>query len=106
MTDRERRFAVPSSDNDALSHALAMVVTPLLLGLLGGVIDNVLGTGWVFAALFATFGVLGAFASAYYRYEARMARHDEGQPWTRRERAAASGASPRAGGGPSSRAAR
>jgi hypothetical protein len=33
-----------------------------------------------------TFGVVGAFASAYYRYEARMAQHDEGKPWTRRAR--------------------
>jgi len=84
LTDRERRIAVPSSQNDALSHAAAMVVTPLLMGLFGAWLDNVLGTGWVFAALLATLGVIGAFVSAYYRYEARMAAHDEGKPWTRR----------------------
>jgi positive regulator of sigma E activity len=84
LSERERRFALPSSENDALSHALALVVTPLLLGLLGVWIDRIVGTGWVFAALLATFGVVGAFTSAYYRYEARMAKHDEGKPWTRR----------------------
>ena len=86
MTDRERRIAVPSSQNDALSHALAMVVAPLLMGLFGAWLDRRLGTGWVFAALLATLGVIGAVASAYYRYEARMAEHDAGKPWTRRAR--------------------
>lgn len=84
MSVRERRFAVPSSQNDALSHALAMVVTPLVMGLFGVWLDGRLGTGWVFAALLATMGVIGAFVSAYYRYEAQMARHDAGKPWTRR----------------------
>jgi positive regulator of sigma E activity len=88
VTDRERRIAVPSSQNDALSHALAMVVAPLLMGLFGAWLDRRLGTGWVFAALLATLGVIGAVASAYYRYEARMAEHDEGKPWTRRARQA------------------
>lgn len=89
LTDRERRRAVPSmpsSHNDALSHALAMVVGPLLMGLFGAWLDRMLGTGWVFAALFAALGAVGAVASAYYRYEARMAEHDEGKPWTRRAR--------------------
>jgi len=81
---REGRFAVPSSQNDALSHAMAMVVTPLLMGLFGAWLDNVFGTGWVLAALFAGLGVIGAFLSAYYRYEAQMAEHDAGKPWTRR----------------------
>jgi len=75
---------VPSSQNDALSHALAMVVTPLIMGLFGVWLDNRLGTGWVFAAALATMGVIGAFLSAYYRYQARMAEQDAGKPWTRR----------------------
>ena len=79
---------MPSSQNDALSHAMAMVVGPLLMGLFGAWLDNLLGTGWIFAALFAGLGVIGAFASAYYRYEARMAEHDAGKPWTRRARQA------------------
>lgn len=90
MIERERRFAVPSSQNDALSHAIAMVVAPLCMGLFGWWIDGLLGTGWVFAALLGVLGVAGAFASAYYRYEAQMARHDEGKPWTRRGHAARS----------------
>ena len=89
MTDRERRLAmprraIPTAENDAFAHAGAMVLFPLLLGLLGVVIDRALGTQWVFTAVLATLGVVGSFASAYYRYEARMAEHDEGKPWTRR----------------------
>ena len=72
------------SDDDALSHAAALVVTPLILGLLGLWIDHLVGTAWVFAAVFAAFGVLGSVTSLYYRYEARMAELDEGKPWTRR----------------------
>lgn len=79
---------MPSSQNDALSHALAMVVAPLCMGLFGAWLDNVFSTGWVFAALLATLGVLGAFVSAYYRYEAQMAEHDADKPWTRRARGA------------------
>ena len=90
MTDRERRLAMrkremPTAENDALAHAGAMVLFPVVLGLLGVVIDRALGTQWVFTALLATLGVIGSFASAYYRYEARMAQHDEGKPWTRRQ---------------------
>jgi len=96
---RERRFTVPSADEDALSHAIAMVVAPLAMGLFGAWIDARLGTGWIFAALLGVMGVAGALASAYYRYEARMARHDEGKPWTRR--AAARSATPGAPEGPS-----
>lgn len=84
MTDREPRLAMPNSSNDALSHAVALVATPVLLGLLGSWVDSWAGTGFVFAAVLAAFGVIGAFVSAYYRYEARMAEHDAGKPWTRR----------------------
>lgn len=75
---------MPSSQNDAMSHGAAMVVTPLIMGLFGAWLDRQLGTGWVFAAVLATLGVIGAFVSAYYRYEARMAEYDAGKPWSRR----------------------
>jgi uncharacterized membrane protein YeaQ/YmgE (transglycosylase-associated protein family) len=77
-------LAIPTSQNDAFSHAVARVVTPLIAGLIGAWIDNRVGTGWVFTAVFVALAIVGAFASAYYHYEARMAAHDEGKPWTRR----------------------
>jgi positive regulator of sigma E activity len=84
VTDRERRLAMPTNNNDAFAHAAAMVLVPLLFGLFGAWLDRQLGTAWVFTAVLATLGVIGAFASAYYRYEARMAEQDAGKPWTRR----------------------
>ena len=56
---------------------------PVLLGLLGWWIDGLLGTGPVFLALLAGFGVASSFASARYRYERRIAQHDDGKPWAR-----------------------
>lgn len=73
----------PPPDNDALSHAVAMVLFLVLFGLLGAWIDSLVGTGPIFLLLFGAIGAVGAFASAYYRYEARMADHDADKPWTR-----------------------
>lgn len=74
----------PGSNNDALSHAVAMVIEIVLFGLVGSWIDSRTGTRPLFLLVFGALGVLGAFAAAYYRYERRMADHDAGKPWTRR----------------------
>jgi positive regulator of sigma E activity len=78
-----RYRGAPSAENDALSHGMAMVAVPVLFGFLGYLLDGQLGTGWIFVVLFAAFGVTCSFGSAYYRYERRIAEHDEGKPWTR-----------------------
>lgn len=77
---------MPTSQNDAFAHAGAMVLFPLALGLFGAWLDRMLGTGWVITVVLVALGIIGSFASAYYRYEARMAEHDAGKPWTRRAR--------------------
>jgi F0F1-type ATP synthase assembly protein I len=71
---------------DGLTQALSLVVGPVLFGLLGAFVDSKAGTGPLFLLAFALFGVLGACLTAYYEYKGRMARHDEGKPWTRRAR--------------------
>jgi len=63
---------------------VALVAFPALLGLLGSWIDARTDTRPLFLLVLLGLGVIGAFASAFYRYEARMARHDEGKPWMRR----------------------
>lgn len=73
----------PSAENDALSHGMAMVAVPVAFGFLGLLVDGWLGTGWIFVVVFAAFGVACSFGSAYYRYERRIAQHDEGKPWAR-----------------------
>lgn len=74
----------PGSNDDAFSHAVAMVIEVVLFGLVGAWLDSRAGTRPVFLLALGTLGVLGAFASAFYRYERRMADHDSGKPWTRR----------------------
>ena len=61
-----------------------MVAVPVLFGLVGSVLDGRIGTAPIFLLVFAAFGVAGAFASAFYRYEARITRQEAGKPWTRR----------------------
>jgi F0F1-type ATP synthase assembly protein I len=81
---RERLRKIPPPSGDALSHGLAMVVAPTVLGLLGAWFDSLAGTSPLFLIALAAFGVAGSFASAFYRYEQKISRHDAGKPWTRR----------------------
>jgi len=84
MSSRRRRLAYPTYDNDALAHAMALVAVPVLFGLLGAWLDSLLGTRPVLLLVLGGFGVACSFASAYYRYEAKIARNDEGKPWARK----------------------
>jgi len=62
---------------------MAMVVAPVTFGVLGWLLDTQVGTTPLFLLLFALFGVAASFASAYYRYSARITRESEGKPWAR-----------------------
>lgn len=84
MDVRNRRAATQQGYNDALTQALTFVIAPVLLGLLGFAIDRWLGTGPVFMLALASLGVVATFVTAYYEYQARCAREDEGKPWSRR----------------------
>jgi hypothetical protein len=86
---RKRLQKVPPPHGDALSHGMAMVAAPVTFGLLGAVVDSQAGTGPVLLILVAFLGVAASFASAFYRYDSRIARHNEGKPWTRRRRSEA-----------------
>jgi hypothetical protein len=83
---RQRLQKVPPPHGDALSHGMAMVAAPVTFGLIGAFVDSKAGTGPLLLILFALFGVAASFASAFYRYDSRIARHNEGKPWTRRTR--------------------
>lgn len=75
--------AVRVSD-DGLSQAISFAAGPILFGLVGWLIDRANDTGYLFLVIFAIFGLIGTCASFYYRYQAQIARQDEGKPWTRR----------------------
>jgi len=70
--------------DDALSRAFEFAAGPVVMGVIGWLIDLAAGTGPLFLVIFAVFGVVGSFVSFYYRYQAETARLDEGKPWTRR----------------------
>jgi F0F1-type ATP synthase assembly protein I len=72
--------------DNALQQAIEFAAVPVLLGLVGWLIDSAAGTGPLFLIALACFGVVGSFASFYYRYQAETAKLDEGKPWTRRTR--------------------
>ncbi len=78
-----RLQAIPSASNDAFSYAVAMVLVPVLFGLFGAWIDGRVGTRPLFLLTLGALGAACSFASAYVRYEHRVARHDEGKPWAR-----------------------
>jgi F0F1-type ATP synthase assembly protein I len=63
-----------------------MVAVPAVLGFVGAMIDRSIGTGPILLIVFAALGVVCAFASAYFRYEARIAHQDAGKPWARSRR--------------------
>jgi F0F1-type ATP synthase assembly protein I len=79
---RERQ-ATYNGFGDALAHATELVVTPLLFALAGYGLDRLFGTGPVLAIVFGLVGVLGVAVKSYYEYAARIAREEEGKPWTR-----------------------
>ncbi|MGB2757342.1 MAG: AtpZ/AtpI family protein [Acidimicrobiia bacterium] len=72
----------PVGSGDGFSQALGLVLGPVALALVGRGIDVVFGIAPLLTILFAVLGVIGAFATAYYRYIADMDRLDAGQPWT------------------------
>ena len=68
---------------DALALGVEMVFTPLLFALGGWWLDGRLGTGPLFAILFGLLALVGVSVRVYYEYLARMAKEEEGKPWTR-----------------------
>jgi F0F1-type ATP synthase assembly protein I len=71
---------------DGLTQALTLVVGPVMFGLLGALVDRWLDTAPLFLIAFGLFGVLAAVVTAYYEYQGRIERHDEGKPWARHTR--------------------
>jgi lysozyme family protein len=79
---------------DTLAKAVEFVVTPMLFGFGGHLLDGWLGTGVVFTALLAVFALVGTSVRMYYSYEAAMKAHEADSPWAGRSRARAAGPRP------------
>ena len=63
--------------------AVELVFTPLLFAAIGWWLDGRFDTRPVLAIVLGALGVVGVSLRVYYDYRARMAREEEGKPWTR-----------------------
>jgi F0F1-type ATP synthase assembly protein I len=75
-----------SGFSNALSRAVELVGTTLILVLAGLWLDGRLGTRPVFTVVLGLLAVVGLGIVAYYRYNAEIAREEKGKPWTRTRR--------------------
>lgn len=78
------RSSLYNGFGDALARAFELVVTPMLFGLLGWLVDRRLGTSPVFALALGIVAVVGMSVRMYYAYQADMERHERQAPWAAR----------------------
>ena len=84
MTELSAKRELHRGFSDALVRAVEIVVTPLIFGTLGYLVDRAVDTTPVLALSLFFLGLAGVAVKLYYGYSAEMARHDEGAPWARR----------------------
>ena len=80
------RQALWQGFGNGLGQAIEMVLTPVLFGAFGALLDHWFGTGPVLMLVFGVFGVVGMALRTYYWYQAKIAAEEEGKPWTRSQR--------------------
>jgi F0F1-type ATP synthase assembly protein I len=81
--DSSQRRELNEGFGDGLQQAFELVVTPLIFGVLGYLLDRWLGTVPLFTIVFSVF-VLGYMAwKLYATYMADMAAAEKGKPWAR-----------------------
>jgi F0F1-type ATP synthase assembly protein I len=69
--------------NDGLARGMEIVLTPLLLGAFGWLLDSWLGTDPFLAIGFGVLGVAGIFTKLKLGYDRQMEQVEAGKPWTR-----------------------
>lgn len=72
MFDLAARRKINKGFNDGFTRAVEIVVTPVLLGFLGALVDGWLGTRPGFTIGLAAFGVCGIFAKLWLGYDREM----------------------------------
>jgi hypothetical protein len=65
---------------DGLSRAIEIVITPVILGFLGSLVDGWLGTRPAFTIGLALFGVAGVFVKLWIGYDREMRAHEAKVP--------------------------
>lgn len=78
--------AVNNAFGEALAYAFEFVATALVFAGGGWLLDRWLGTDPVLFVALALLGFIGVCLRTVYRYKEKVAREEEGKPWTRRPR--------------------
>jgi F0F1-type ATP synthase assembly protein I len=69
--------------SDGMARGTELVLSMLVLGGIGWLLDSWLGTGKVFTIIFGFFGVAGAFAKLKLGYDRQMRTEEQGKPWAK-----------------------
>lgn len=69
--------------SDGLARGIELVVTPLLCGAIGWLLDAWFGTDPFLTIGFGLFGVAGIFVKLKVGYDKQMVEAESGKPWTR-----------------------
>jgi F0F1-type ATP synthase assembly protein I len=73
---------VPSQSSLNQSHgSFELVLSPVILALLGYLLDRQLGTGPWIMVVAAIVGLIGATTKLVIQYKAKMAEHEANAPW-------------------------
>ena len=83
MFDQRAKQQLNRGYSDGMARGMELVLSMLLLGAFGWLLDGWLGTGHVFAIIFGFFGVAGAFAKLKLGYDRQMTAEEAGKPWTK-----------------------
>jgi F0F1-type ATP synthase assembly protein I len=84
--EQENQRELYNGFGDGLAQAFEFAVTPAVFGVLGYILDRVLGTVPLFTILLALLCVVGMFLKTWFVYDAAMKAHDDQSPWARRDR--------------------
>lgn len=83
MFDLRAKQQLNRGYSDGLARGIEIVVTPLVFGGLGWLLDSWLGTGPFLAVALGIFGVAGIFAKLWLGYDRDMIAAQEDKPWAR-----------------------
>lgn len=100
MFDLAARRQLNRGYNDGLTRALEIVVTPVLFGYLGHLVDGWIGTRPVMTLVLAAVAVSGLFVKLWYGYDREMREHEADAVWAKPQPAVPGDAEARGGPAP------
>lgn len=83
MFDLRAKQQLNRGYSDGMARGMEIVLTPLILGAIGWLLDGWLGTGHLLALVLGVLGVVGVFTKLKLGYDRQMIEAEAGKPWTR-----------------------